>query len=233
MRALSRSNVRVRQDLRGLRPLLEAWTDVLDSYCRAHGFEDNPWFYNERATLSTLAGAAWRLNGWTALEEFATKKWGGRPKEGGVESGALRRGRCDLHVSHGSTSFAIEAKQAWQPIGRTRSPFARADEALLLAKKDARALTNDAAHWRLAVVFTVPILPVAMVRCAAGKVERAQVMDRVDAWLDDFNARGHDAAAHYFTSRCEAMISSDRKRLYPGVALSVDICKRANKASAR
>ena len=130
MRSEPRIGVKVNSALRGLRPLLVEWTALLEEYCIAHRYDDNPWFYNERATLSTLAGAAWRLEGWTALEEYSTKKWGGNQKKGSVDAGKLRAGRCDLFVAHRSAAFALEAKQAWQPIGQRIKPFLRVENAV-------------------------------------------------------------------------------------------------------
>ena len=229
MRAEPKTEVRVNNALRGLRPLLQEWAALLERYCRAHEYEDNPWFYNERATLSTLAGAAWRLDGWTALEEYATTKWGGKQKKGGLESGELRAGRCDLLVAHRSSAFALEAKQAWQPIGQRIKPFGRVDNAVAAAKRDTRTLTLDEADVRLAAVFAVPFLSVARVRNKNGKVDTSQVLVEIDEWLLHLKERQHDAIAYYFTPRCSAMISADGKRLFPGVLLTLDICKRAKK----
>ena len=231
MRAEPREIVRVSNPLRGLNPLLKNWVMLLEDYCKAHGYNDNPWFYNERATLSTLAGAAWRLNSWTALEEFSTTKWGGKQKEGGVESGSLRAGRCDLLVAHRSASFALEAKQAWQPIGPRIKPFGRMDKAVAAAKGDTRALTLDEADVRLAAVFTVPFLSVASVRNNDDKVDAALVLSEIDKWLSQLKQRQHDAIAYYFTPKCSAMISADGKRLFPGVVLTLDICKRSKKSA--
>ena len=65
-------------NLRGLSPLLVAWLETLEQFCAASGYTNNPWWYNERASISTLAGAAWKLHdkGWVALEEYSTRKRG-------------------------------------------------------------------------------------------------------------------------------------------------------------
>jgi len=232
MRYEPRTKVKVSNHLRGLSPILKTWTLLLDDYCRSSAYEDNPWFYNERATLSTLAGAAWRLSGWTALEEYATSKWGGKPKAGGVESGSVRAGRCDLHVAHRSKAFAIEAKHAWQPIGQPADPVGRMDAAIKAATRDARKLTIEEADWRLAAVFTTPFLPATSVQDENGKVDAAQVSAKIDEWLQCVRRRRHDAMAYYFTPRCSAMVSADGKRLFPGVVLTLNICKRARKSNS-
>lgn len=95
--------------------LLSAWIKAILRYTTANEY-DNPWWYNERASLSVLAGAAWTLKNWHALEEFSTKKRH-RTLEPGIDSGSLRHGRCDLYVQSPSSNFAIEAKQTVQSIG--------------------------------------------------------------------------------------------------------------------
>lgn len=97
--------------------LLNAWISAVERYTSQ--FPDNPWSYNERAILSTLAGAAWTMDGWVAMEEFATSKRL-RKLEPGVDHGdKLRNGRCDLFVSSPEASFVFEAKQANQPTSRS------------------------------------------------------------------------------------------------------------------
>ena len=59
-----------------LRPLMQCWLERSLEYCKCHGGEDNGWWYNERASLSILAAAAWSLERWCALEEYSTTKQG-------------------------------------------------------------------------------------------------------------------------------------------------------------
>jgi hypothetical protein len=44
----------------------------VERYTKA--FKENPGWYNERASLSVLAGAAWTIKDWFALEEVSTIK---------------------------------------------------------------------------------------------------------------------------------------------------------------
>lgn len=55
-------HVHVCDEDEALRALLESWIKVVKRYCDAHE-RDNCWWYNERASLSTLAGAAWAIKG--------------------------------------------------------------------------------------------------------------------------------------------------------------------------
>ncbi|MBX3699280.1 MAG: hypothetical protein KF811_15850 [Dokdonella sp.] len=82
---------------------------------------------------------------------------------------------------------------------------------------------------RLAAAFTVPFMHVARLRGRKGKVDSTHVLEAIDEWLLLLKERKHDAIAYYFAPQCSAMISADGKRLFPGVILTLDICKRAKK----
>lgn len=216
-------------DLRGLSPLLQEWIRVVEDFCTSEGFERNPWWYNERASLSTLAGAAWRLgNGWTALEEFATQKRGVVPGKMTDPSKGVR-GRCDLYVSHKSTDFAIEAKQAWQSLGvRTRQQ--KISSAMGSAKRDAGNLTVDEASYRLGAVFTVPYIPTSEVssvgRNGELQLDPKKVLQRVNEWLKERELGQYDAYAYFFTERCLDFVSEKADRVFPGVLLTINQCKK-------
>lgn len=55
-----------------LKPLLNEWIRIHESFCKLNK-DDSLYWYNERATLSTLAGADWSLKGY-CLEEYRTDK---------------------------------------------------------------------------------------------------------------------------------------------------------------
>src|SRR5689334_19566240 len=63
---------------------------------------DAPWWYNERASLSLLAGAVW-LCGGTAFEEYAADK-----KHLGKR--IRYRGRSDIYFFLGGKHYMAEAK---------------------------------------------------------------------------------------------------------------------------
>ena len=225
-RAKDLVGVRVTSKLRGLRPLLESWTEVVLDYCKVDSYVDNPWWYNERASLSTLAGAAWRLPGWSALEEFATTKRGFAIDEAGSKK-ASRKGRCDLYVSHRSTGFAFEAKQAWRSMGKRREPHdLRA--ILASAKKDAGNLRSNQAEHRLGAVFVAPYIPQSEVSTKVGRNQRVDtnlVSESFQSWLVEQQSLDLDACAYVAVGRCEEFVGpGKRPRLFPGVLLAITRC---------
>lgn len=108
--------------LRYMRPLLETWLSqqkrglgILDS-------NDAPWWYNERASLSILAGAIWLRGGYVIEEHVTTKVSSKESKSGPSHVG----GRGDLYFYFGRSHFVVEAKHYWPilGVGRTESTCA-------------------------------------------------------------------------------------------------------------
>ena len=210
-----------------LRKLLKAWVNAVERYSAL--FEnDNCWWYNERASLSTLAGAAWTLEGWIALEEFSTRKRRTAPTDG-VESGELRSGRCDLYVSSKKAGFAIEAKQAWQPVGRQADGFGCLLRAQKAAWYDCWHLTKVEAERRFAATFVVPTIPLSYVRIASSKkdeVDRTAVVDLVKRWIrangSFASARGRKVSYAYTFPKIDHAPYIKGKHVYPGVLMILE-----------
>lgn len=206
-----------------LHALCHLWIRCLKQYSRLHApyFDDNGWWHNERASISLLAGAAWKL-GWVALEEFGTSKRGHKiPSE---ERGE-RVGRCDLYMSSKETSFAIEAKQAWQRIGDRSAPFADAQHQMEEAWKDSGYLHSYEADRRLAVTFIVPHLPISQVKESnTGEVDAQKVRDSVNSWLEQVEGfqrqRGKATRyAYYFPADGHRYVNEHKGRVFPGVVM--------------
>lgn len=92
--------------------LLEEWLLCIERFSRiTEG--DVPYWYNERANIGVLAGAAWRC-GRIALEEFQYEKidvsLSGETDEDIQKNWA---GRCDLWISSERAEELIEAKFRW------------------------------------------------------------------------------------------------------------------------
>lgn len=225
--------VQTRNALKGLRPLLEGWIKAVDDYCRAVRFCDNPWWFNERANLSVLAGAAWRLPGWLALEEFATIKRGVVPGKT-LETGKVSRGRCDLHVSNGLTQYGFEAKQLWQSAG-TRAGASQLPRAARAASDAAGNLMAFQADKRVAAVFIVPWLPLSEV--STGRVrgkwrpDPAATYERIQTWYRTLPLEKFDAHAAYFSPRSTDFVNHTYERIFPGVVLTLQYRQRGTRAT--
>lgn len=200
--------------LKPIIPVLESWFTLVNKYSTALN-QDACWWYNERASISVLSGAAWRTSDWIALEEFSTKKHG--------ENGGVKHGRCDLYLSNKTVSFVIEAKQAWQNIGdRTASNTAEANRMFALAWEDAAKLSKTEADHRLAACFIVPRLPEAQVN-----EENTPIEERLDDWLENIKTElKPDTIAWVFPEGTRNLTSSN-DRIFPGVCLVLKERRRA------
>jgi hypothetical protein len=209
-----------------LRPLLVSWTLAVLRYCKLQGHEDNPWWFNERASLSTLAGAAWSLPNWTALEEYATQKRGIVPLKK-IDDGALRNGRCDLFVRNKKHHFAVEAKQVWQSIGSQTKGLINVHRGIKRAWKDAGDLQLQEAAHRLSATFVIPYLP-------PRDLKTKHPHNFVNEWLasEPFSVSGRvpAAVAYVFPQRWEHYIGETNKRAFPGVVLVIERRKKGNRS---
>jgi len=188
--------------IRSLHPILTAWLEVIGKYLDCFDNEDCPWWYNERATLSSFAAAVWAAGG-IALEEYATVK--GKSRESWT-------GRCDLYIGISSQEFACEAKQAWCPIGRkSQNGFIKAEAGLNSACKDARELDKGEGR-RLGICFAVPYL--------APRDEK-HIEHQVKVWLQAVQGLDCSSIAWVFPEKAKRRIETENGYFYPGVAVMI------------
>ena len=139
----------MRTPLIALQPVLLNWIQLLEDYADASQ-GDAAYWWNERASVSTLAGAAWRTAGWIALEEYRTYK--------ATSKTTNKTGRCDLWLAQKGLieeAIEIEAKQGWQSFAADINLLSKVNDKLWYdAIADATAL-DDASH-RTAALFLVP-----------------------------------------------------------------------------
>lgn len=178
-----RSGVRVATRLRCFRPLLREWLTLHARLGREwQSVGDAPWWYNERALLSVLAGAVWRTGG-SALEEYSEQK---------RRDGALAPGRVDLWLSCGPHSFWAEAKAMDIPFTRSGSQMSRVARCMAEAKADIRRCAPDGSTRRLAIVFGRPYLRPG---------PRAERERRIEWLVEQAPEVEHDALAWVFTDQ--------------------------------
>ena len=217
--------------------LLNAWISAVERYTSQ--FPGNPWSYNERAILSTLAGAAWTMDGWVAMEEFATSKRL-RKLEPGVDHGdKLRNGRCDLFVSSPEASFVFEAKQANQPIGARSDGCSYAYKAMGAAWEDIGDIQVGEADYRFAATFVVPMIPLGEITPEGGTLGdicAKKVEGFLKPWLEKtMGCLGKGAKHQDFAFVFPNLGNTDyvmRGRHYPGVVLVLKERRRATSRSA-
>nr|WP_313404125.1 hypothetical protein [Pseudomonas sp.] len=207
---------------REVRALLKSWVQMVERYCTQHKNQDNPWWYNERASLSTLAGAAWS-EGWSALEEYSSAKRQKAPADG-VESGDTRLGRVDLFVmSLKGTSMTFEAKHAWQRIGPRADRLRYVHKGMKAAWEDSNSLIRSHSDRRFAATFVAPSMALSDI---PDDNRQELVMKQLNQWLKEtgeFTRKGGKPPffAYVFPSIGDNCFDF-RNRHYPGVVLILE-----------
>ena len=188
-------------NIRSLYEFLHCWIEINNKYIDYFENEDNPWWYNERATLSTLAAAGWACNG-VSLEEYSTEK--------GKHSDPWK-GRCDFFLGMKNEFFACEAKQAWCAIGRqARNSIVKVQDGLRAACDDARKLTKQEGR-RLGICFAVPYLP---------QRDKNHIDQQLTEWLKKINKLDYSSIAWFFPEKIRHL-ASERGQFHPGIAVLI------------
>jgi hypothetical protein len=136
------------ESLQPLEPVLHSWLTCTQRYIDVWDGDDLPYWYNEQANVSILAGAAWKAD-WTAIEEYQISKIATEASEQ-----TTLIGRNDLYIANEQHGFCIEAKVAYVDISQVQSAAnhiaVRRDKAI----HDARRV--DCQEPRLGAVFVAP-----------------------------------------------------------------------------
>jgi hypothetical protein len=222
------------QALKALTPILKNWCFLHEFYAQ-NQHPDAGYWYNERASISILAAAAWQEENWVALEEYSTRKVASS-KEHGFDGGRIERsGRCDLFIGSksGDAQFAIEAKQCWQPIGkRVDNDMSYLEKLKKRAWKDAGHLQLNEANKRLAVVFFTPSISVRTLATHEQNDEPLELL--IERWCRKLETmlsdREIDGLAYTFPVVNRHLKGGDGMRLYPGTALIINHRLRAKKS---
>ena len=160
--------------LKGNRTKLEfrTWSKWLDAaallaerFSREVG-DDDPFAYNETASVSVLAAAA-ACAGFVGLAEFSTDKLAAKGKKG------VPRGRSDLWILANEKSWAFEFKQ-FNPAGASR-PLGRLSRLMQRAEECAKAIKGKDADCSVAgVVWPLYWLSKQKLKDAQNKVSQAE-----------------------------------------------------------
>jgi hypothetical protein len=183
-----------RADLPGWDDLLKKWFRILNDW-ESDG-QDAAYWYNERATTSTLAAAVWRCNGF-ALEEYRCSRLYGKQE---------RLGRADLwfKLAGDTSEYVVEAKQAWPSTPKAMGT--RATELLDAASEQLSHDTYEGAS-KVALVFLA--------------LRRKEQPDSTGTFLEPFIEAARkvesEVLAWHFGPRVRALWSERAEAHYPGV----------------
>lgn len=188
--------------------LLAKWIKTNVELAEAWKGEDLPWWYNERASLSVLAGAVWRLGG-VAFEEFTARKGEGR---------RTKTGRADMYFQLGKREFLVEAKIAWPGLGAGGAGL----ESSRIAKRWHSALSEarqpfGTTERSLAMLFISPTFP--------EETEPPSISSRLREFAEELEAFDSTASAWVFPEEFRNIEVNGR--IFPGTAVVVQDTGRA------
>lgn len=196
--------------LKKLEKLLWEWTWLNREMNKFWEGKDCPWWYNERASISTLAGAVWNAGG-IALEEYASRK---------RKAGRNTLGRCDLYFRIEKEEYVAEAKHCWLNAG-SRARFIEVnmveclDQACIDAKKNRPGLQGE--ETLLGIAFIVPQIPKFDIeKNAVGEriVKVQKILKKI--------ARNECALAWIFPRNSRNKLKAeDDGYIYPGTAILI------------
>lgn len=194
--------------LRGLKPVVEQWHTLMAD----PDWIVAPWWYNERASLSVLAGAIW-LTGGRAFEEFSAEKHSAslRAKPG------RRLGRCDIWFRVKWREYVAEVKQCWPNISRgTAGAHTQARESLAQARQEVKRVYEPDAT-RLAIAFITPQLH---------KSYETRTSQRLGTLIEQLFSLKQTLVAWTFprAMRIRPNTGSYTDYIFPGIIILIQVC---------
>ncbi len=144
---MSKSEVKINNELLSpIEPLLLNWIACTEQYIDVWEGMDLPYWYNERANVSILSGAAWK-SGWTAIEEYQVAKTANEEE--------FTTGRNDLYITNKTHSYCLEAKVSYLKISDEESKLKiKLSQKLESAISDVKKVCLK--DSKLAAVFVAP-----------------------------------------------------------------------------
>lgn len=218
-------------DLEPLRPVLQAWIDSVQQYNKLFKGNDLPYWYNERANVSVLAGAAWKA-GFVALEEYQTQKTSLPAKEPmAVESETPEQpieGRNDLYIGDQMHEWVIEAKVAYPDLCNAAVRDPHLHQQMKAAIQCARQLNEDGMH--LAALFVAPSNPNQSASAQAIDAYLHTAPQQLQAKLQTTTGQALQLGAHAWVA-CDAAKESfiekrEKKFYYPVVSLFLTVVRK-------
>lgn len=195
-------------------PILKTWIDITSSYTDTIDPTDSLYWNNERATLSTFAGAAWK-NGHYALEEYCSYK--GRRGE------ILKNGRTDLWIHFNEMEYIFEAKQIWIPISdQANDPIEKMITSLNKARREV-VYSKEIGQTGFGIVFTIPRIAPTF---------KNNSIELINNFVSKIHAIDYDFMAYTFPEKGMSVVD-DEDNSYPGVVLLARVPKRKKKRTEK
>lgn len=211
-RQASIAGVRVANDLRSLRPVLEKWIN-LNAELAERWRVDVPWWYNERALLGLFSSAVW-LSGGVALEEYTVSKRT-LTKHGHVDGDSFT-GRADLYFeTPKGDCFRAEVKQCWLRTSSMKDQRLKLKHCLHRVNRDIHQAEPEDNTQRLAVVFITP---------SVSFKKTGQIADHIQWAIEQVRSFRHDSLAWVFPE--PGSYGKATQYTHPGVIMLIKQARR-------
>lgn len=195
--------------LPSLNRVLDKWIEANSSIVKSwSAARDVPWWYNERASLSILAGAAFMAGG-LAFEEFISdkRKTGKRKRKSNPYMG-----RTDIYLKLGKSEFIGEAKQCWSgATAKSSNPMTYIKKKLSAACADIRR-TKPFGQRRLGILFAMPYIKTNSID---------DINERITSWVDMVKDVDCSCCAWVFPAEARYAQYGCEENLCPGAALLI------------
>lgn len=189
-----------------LKNVLSKWIEVQDQLYYELSPNNAPWWYNERASIGSLAAAVWLCEG-IAFEEYMTDK----NVRDGCDKEELVGGRGDIFFRVCQTGFRAEAKQAWGKL-RGYSQRSYIDKNLTNALEEARRRPVEKREHRIGILFLSPNIPEKF---------GDEIDEKIADWVKILQNTRDAACAWTFPAAARKHLSEDEHKIYPGCAILI------------
>lgn len=208
--------MRFNKSVKFLKPAFLQLEENFKQYGDVFEWEELPYFFNERATLSILQAACWQA-GLISMEEYVTRKYGAKNK--------ATFGRCDIYIGekNGKNAIEFEAKQKW-PTPK----FYQSSVRKWLEAGDKDANRNRNVDVQASLTFVVPELPHSVTEEMHVNMVNKVVRAALEAGIDGFHVwSSNQSWEHRSTGR-----SSSARFRWPSLITLVRISRTRGVSSA-
>ncbi len=192
------------------RPVFKKWIELNRKYCRESHWNDIPWGYIERASVSVFAAACWSA-GCIALEEYSELKAARGSRTG---ENRLAPGRCDLFVGFKNKAYIFEAKMI-RPSLASSNWMDQVDSGLEAAQEAVRKTHAPNRENKLGMLIVAPTI----------SRNRRHKANELIGGLVEFLRNREDICSAWFFPKHDKIRRfawrNEMERTYPGTAVLI------------
>lgn len=203
--------------LQRFRPVLKKWIELNEIYCRESKWNDIPWGYIERSSVSIFAAACWSA-GCIALEEFSELKTSRSSRK---RKGESALGRCDLYVAFKNKPYILEAKMV-RPSLASNDWRGQVLTGLKGALGDVQLTHAPNRENKLGLLIVAPTVP-------RNRTDKSELL--IERFVEFLRSHEGFCSAWYFPKNAKIRQftwNNEKERMYPGSAVLIRALRNSN-----